>query len=84
MGDYMKQLLHLFQYIFIFSLSFIGYLCLPDLIHMWQKQCVFRLITDKQIVSSDSTVPHLYSLDNTIQVWDKANYNTGDLVCVKK
>jgi hypothetical protein len=82
--QYMKHLIKLFTYTFMFGLSLIGYLCLPDMIQMWRHGCAFQSISDKYTVSAESGTSNLYSLEGNIQFWDKANYHTGDLVCVKK
>jgi hypothetical protein len=81
---YMKHLFKLFAYTFMFGISFIGYLCLPDMVRMWRSGCTFATISDKHSVSPESGASNLYSLEGNIQFWDKTNYHTGDLVCVKK
>jgi hypothetical protein len=67
----------------MFTLSLIGYLCLPDMIRMWRSGCTFMTITDKKMLSEDSNINKVYFLDDKYQTFDKTTYNTGDLVCVK-
>jgi hypothetical protein len=80
----MKQFLKLFSIICVFGFSLIGYLCLPDMISMWRQGCTFVSVTDKTTVSRESNQTNLYTLDGNQMVWDRTDYKTGDLVCVKK
>lgn len=79
----MKQIIKIFSIVIAISLSAIGYACLPTMIQKWKLGCTFMSITDKKTIPIQSNTANFYSLDSNIQVWDRDNYNTGDVVCVK-
>jgi hypothetical protein len=79
----MKKIITIFPYIIMGSISFIGYICLPDIVRMWRHGCTFMSVTGKNTVSSQSNEANLYVLDRIYQVWDRTEYTVNDLVCVE-
>jgi hypothetical protein len=70
------------MYGFLALTTITAYSVLPDLVKSIKYDCKFKTITQKTTVAG--TDKSFFTFDDGSQSWDKSNFSTGDLVCVKR